>query len=266
MEEGRSPQERSAEGARPPAQPGAAGGRPSELLAALPAPVCTESCRSPRLERPGREGWERASAFHLCICLSIRAAPSPTHPSISPATRPSLVHSCLSIQPSGRPPELSICPSLPPSTPSRPPLGPPTPPQSPSAGTRWECQRFRCKRWQQRPWAPFQNTSTAPSWCHKPSCSTARCGAVGTPVSSCPRWLGASARRGRHMDALFPPCSPAVRLFSAQDFRRRAWFLCFVLPPSDEHLSPPELCVPTDAWPSHQALPPLSASQLPTPL
>lgn len=63
--------------------------------------------------RPGREGRERASVLHLCICLSLRASPSPTHPSIFPSIRPSYT-SAFSIQPSVHPPELSICLSLPP--------------------------------------------------------------------------------------------------------------------------------------------------------
>lgn len=81
--------------------------------------------------RPGREGREQASALHLCICLSIRASPSPTHPSISPSIHPSYTaaspsshlsspRSCQSVRlclPHGEQPALGGFVSRPPGTP-----------------------------------------------------------------------------------------------------------------------------------------------------
>lgn len=68
---------------------------PGEVLASIP-PLDEPRGRGPAQRRssapqacPGREGRERVSVLHLCICLSLRASSSPTHPSISPSIHPS---------------------------------------------------------------------------------------------------------------------------------------------------------------------------------
>lgn len=68
---------------------------PGEVLASIP-PSDEPRGRGPARRRssapqacPGREGRERVSVLHLCICLSLRASSSPTHPSISPSIHPS---------------------------------------------------------------------------------------------------------------------------------------------------------------------------------
>lgn len=88
-------------------------------------------------------------------------------------------------------------------------------------------------------------------------------------MSPCPRQPGApvphsraeACGRGRiwHVSTLFPQWSPMSGLFLAQDFRRRVWFLRFVvptvllLPTSARPPSPSGLSVPVGFHPSHEA-------------
>lgn len=243
-------------------------------------PSAQTTRRAPLLSAPGAPG-ARGKGTGVCspsVHLSVYPCVPLSNTSINLSIHPSLVHICFSIQPSVQPPELSICPSLP------PPRGA-------------ACPGGLCLQTPRDPPA-------APSWCSEPSwragcvhgtvtaAATVRgtCREGGEAGSCCPQgtmsprpWQpGAPVPRSRaeacgggriwHVSTLFPQWSPMSGLFSAQDFRRRAWFLRLMVPTvpllltSARPPSPSGLSAPVGFHPSPEASPSLFQTHLPASL